>query len=69
MSVAEGYRRQGFGTAILQCLTDLAKEREYRKLFVETNNDWHYAIGFYRRFGFVEYDRDEINVYMSMSLD
>lgn len=69
MSVAKEYRRQGFGTAMLQRLTHFAKEKGYRRLLVETNNDWYDAIGFYRRLGFVEYDRDEISVYMSLSVD
>lgn len=63
MSVAKECRRRGFGTAMLQRLMDLAREKGYRKLLVETNNDWDDAIDFYKRFGFVEYDRDKISVY------
>ena len=69
MSVAKAYRRQGFGAAILQHLTNFAKQRGYQKLLVETNNDWYDAIGFYKRLGFAEYDRDETSVHMVINLN
>ena len=68
MSVAKEYRRQGLGTIMLQRLANLAKKRGYRKLIVETNHDWCGATSLYGKYGFTEYRKDEVSVYMHMNL-
>ncbi len=68
MSVHQGQRRQGLGRALVSHLLQIARGRGLRKVIVETNNDWYDAIGLYERCGFVEYDRDEVSVYMELGL-
>lgn len=68
MSVVREHRRQGLATLMLRRLTERAVARGHRRLLVETNHDWPDAVGLYRRFGFVEYDRDDESVHMAMEL-
>jgi ribosomal protein S18 acetylase RimI-like enzyme len=68
MSVHPAHRRAGLGRALVQHLLEKADERKLRKVIVETNLDWWDAIGLYRSCGFVEYDRDEVSVYMALAL-
>lgn len=64
LSVSQAQRRAGIGRALLEHLLQAGRERGYRQIVVETNHDWHDAIGLYRRCGFVEYGRDEESVYL-----
>jgi GNAT superfamily N-acetyltransferase len=68
MSVHQGQRRQGLGRALVSHLLRIARGRGLRKVIVETNNDWYDAIGLYEHCDFVEYDRDEVSVYMELEL-
>jgi ribosomal protein S18 acetylase RimI-like enzyme len=63
------YRRRGIGRTIVTSLLDQARERGYRRVLVETNNDWYDAIGLYQRLGFVEYGRNEYGVGMALELN
>ena len=47
MSVKRKYRRQGVGKSMLLAIESHAKSLSYRKLVLETNNDWDSAIKFY----------------------
>ncbi|HLI88308.1 MAG TPA: GNAT family N-acetyltransferase [Ktedonobacteraceae bacterium] len=69
VSTHRDYRRRGIGRTIVTFLLDQARERGYRRVFVETNNNWYDAIGLYQRLGFVEYGRNEHGVGMVMELD
>ncbi len=69
MSVHRDWRRLGLGRALVAHLVAAARERGYRRVVVETNNDWWDAIGLYRRCGFHEYDVDEGNVYLAQNLE
>lgn len=68
MSVKETCRRQGIGTSLVAYLLGLAERRGFHQLLVETNLDWHDAIGLYAAHGFLEYDRDEVSTYMGLDL-
>ncbi|MCL4507449.1 MAG: GNAT family N-acetyltransferase [Chloroflexi bacterium] len=68
VSVSLQHRRRGVGSAIVQQLLWIARQRSLRCVQVETNNDWHDAIRLYRSHGFVEYDRDDVSVYMELEL-
>jgi ribosomal protein S18 acetylase RimI-like enzyme len=68
MSVRRDARRQGIGQLLVAYLLSRARERGYTRVLVETNNDWDDAIALYRRCGFVEYDRDDVSVYLALTL-
>ena len=69
MSVRREARRQGIGKALVEHLLNLARDRRFSRVVVETNNDWDNAIGLYKRCGFVEYDTDDVSVYLVLDLD
>ncbi|MFD2924051.1 GNAT family N-acetyltransferase [Halobacillus naozhouensis] len=52
MSVKLSYRRNGFGKRMLQSLEEHAKVLEYKKVVLETNNDWESALNFYTSNGY-----------------
>ena len=58
MSVKKKYRRQGVANRMIKELELLAKEMGYKKIVLETNNNWISAIKFYRKNGYVEYHND-----------
>lgn len=68
VSVSSAYRRRGIARRIVTMLVDIARQWGYERMEVETNNDWFDAIGLYQSLGFVEHDRDDISVYMALSL-
>ena len=47
MSVRATMRRKHIGTLILRHLVQYAKDHGYRKIILETTEDWHEAIEFY----------------------
>ncbi len=68
MSVRKSQQRQGIGRALVQRLVQKAKEQGYKRLLVETNNDWYDAISLYQQCGFHEYDRDEESIYLQLGM-
>ncbi len=68
MSVDHAYRRNGIGKTILLCLIDIARQRGYIQLRLETNNDWYDAINFYTSLGFTPEKWTTQEIHMSMSL-
>jgi ribosomal protein S18 acetylase RimI-like enzyme len=68
VSVSPRWRRHGIGRALVIALLDAARVRGLIRVWMETNNDWHDAIGLYRRCGFQEYDRREGCVFMALDL-
>jgi len=68
MSVDHVYRRNGIGKAVMLYLIDIARQRGYIRLRLETNNDWYDVINFYKSLGFMVDQWTEHNVYMSMVL-
>lgn len=59
MSVARAMRRAGIGQALMARLMDIARERGWSRLVLETNIGWDDAVGFYRRCGFREHQRTD----------
>lgn len=68
ISVGPRHRRQGIGQAIVAHLIAAAQQAGITRLLVETNLDWEEAIRLYERFGFREYDRDAISVFMCLDV-
>ena len=57
MSVAAGHRRRGLGRRLLEALLDEARSRGFAWIALETEADWHDAVGFYRASGFEPLER------------
>ncbi len=53
MSVATDRQRAGIGGKVLRGLLDQAVRLGYREIVLETSADWHSAVSFYKRHGFV----------------
>lgn len=68
MSADRRYRRMGIGRAILACLLDHARSLSYRRVVLETNDDWDDAIAFYKASGFRETARGFGEVAFSLDL-
>jgi ribosomal protein S18 acetylase RimI-like enzyme len=68
MSVARGQRGRGIGRKLVSHLLDEARNRGYRRVLVETTDDWQDAIGLYRACGFqTEGFRDgDIHMYLDL---
>ncbi len=69
MSVSSRHRRRGIGRALVAHLVERARERGVRQLLIETNDDWHDAIGLYQACGFVEAARADGSVHLALALD
>jgi putative acetyltransferase len=52
MSVANGQRRRGIGSAVLRRLLEDAKAAGYQKIILETTATWDEAIAFYQKHDF-----------------
>lgn len=68
VSVCSAQRRHGVGRAIVTQLVQAARQHQFERVLVETNNDWPDAIGLYRSCGFGEYARDDVSVYMMLQI-
>jgi len=68
VSVARDCRRLGLGRALVARLIAAGRGRGLARLWMETNDDWHAAIGLYRSCGFVAYDWQDGNIYMRLDL-
>jgi len=69
MSVDRAERGRGIGRALVRHLIEAARSRGHRRLVVETNDDWHDAIGLYLACGFTEEDRRDGEVHFALELD
>jgi ribosomal protein S18 acetylase RimI-like enzyme len=69
MSVAKASRGQGIGKRLVAHLLDEARSRGYRRVVLETTDDWQDAIGLYRACGFqTEGFRDgDIHMYLDLA--
>ena len=67
MSVDHAYRRHGIGKNMMLHLIEVARQRGYTQVRLETNNDWYDVIAFYTSLGF-SIQRIERNVHMTMML-
>jgi len=69
VSVASRLRRAGIGRAILAALLAEAEARGWPFVWMETNDDWPDAIGFYQAAGFEPCDHRDGCVFMRRRLD
>jgi putative acetyltransferase len=68
MSVVKEMRKKGVGRLILQQLIEIAEEKGYRKIVLETTNSWYEVIEFYLRCGFLITHEQDGDVYFEMVL-
>lgn len=68
ISVSRAHRRNGIGRALVTHLLDLARQRGCTRVIVATEPGWDAAISLYTRCGFVEYARDEVDIYFALTL-
>lgn len=68
VSVDRAHRRRGIARALLLGLCAAARARGVTRLWMETNDDWPDAIGFYEALGFREYARHDGSVYLAFDL-
>jgi ribosomal protein S18 acetylase RimI-like enzyme len=68
VSITSTCRRMGIGRRVVEHLVNVARQRGFARVLVETNNDWWDAIGLYRACGFTQYARDDESVYLSLEL-
>ena len=57
MSVASSEQGKGLGSQMGEALLQIARERGFRRVLVETNGDWHSALRLYQSLGFSEIER------------
>lgn len=69
VSVSTQWRGRGLGRTISQRLIAAGQQRGYHTLLVETNDDWHSAIGLYQGIGFVPYARRNGELHMRLFLE
>ena len=68
LSVSPQWRQRGIGRALVAALLEAARTHGLAHVWMETNDDWHDAIGLYQHCGFQEYDRREGCVFMAVDL-
>lgn len=68
MSVDGRQRRLGIGRALVRHLLDEARRRGYRRVLVETNDDWTDAIQLYLACGFTRDSQADGEVHLSLAL-
>nr|WP_272509067.1 GNAT family N-acetyltransferase [Clostridium ganghwense] len=68
MSVDKRYRGRGVAKKILRKLEQIGRNKGYKEIVLETNNDWHKAIGLYKRFGYIECNMDEESIHFIKNL-
>ena len=68
VSTHHDLRRSGIARALVASLLVVARERERRRIWVETDQPWHDAIALYERMGFMVYERRDGLVLLELSL-
>ncbi|HEY7347566.1 MAG TPA: GNAT family N-acetyltransferase [Ktedonobacterales bacterium] len=69
MSVVRELRRKGIALALMARLVQIARERGFRRLVLETNIGWDDAIGFYQHCGFREYEQTDGLTHLALDLE
>ena len=69
VSVRHDVRGQGIGSAIVEHLLAVARERGLRRIWMETNVDWITAIRLYEACGFREYARQDGLVFLEREIE
>lgn len=60
LDTAEGWRRQGIGTALVRAVLDLARDEGFVRVWLVSNKGNTEAVGVYRRLGAVAYQDDDV---------
>jgi ribosomal protein S18 acetylase RimI-like enzyme len=68
MSVAANRRRQGIARKLVQELISSGRSQGYKKIVVETNDDWHGAISLYKACGFRPFDHRDGEIHMALDI-
>lgn len=63
MSVDKEYRRMGVATKILKKLHEIAIEKGYEKIVLETTKNWYGAKKFYINNGYIKEREDDENIH------
>lgn len=68
VSVAPAARRRGLGRRLVISLLALARQRGLRRVWMETNDDWHAAIALYADCSFQPFDQRDGCIFMELKL-
>jgi N-acetylglutamate synthase-like GNAT family acetyltransferase len=68
MSVLQCHRKNGIASALLAKCIEATRSRGLGELVAYTEPHWTDAVGFYSARGFKQYDRDDIDIHMRLSL-
>ena len=68
MSVLECHRKSGIASALLAKCIEATRLRGLAELVAFTEPHWPDAVGFYTARGFKQYDRDDIDIHLRLSL-
>ena len=63
MSVDKEYRGKGIAKKIVTSLEKTAKDKNYKQIVLETNNDWYEAINLYKKCDYIEFRTDEESIH------
>lgn len=69
VSVAPEHRRQGIAQTLVSVLLAEARTRGISRVWMETNDDWHDALGLYRSLGFRPFDHRDGCIFMQILID
>ncbi|GKX64752.1 GNAT family N-acetyltransferase [Inconstantimicrobium mannanitabidum] len=68
MSVDKECRGQGIAKKIISSIEQAAKDKNYKQIVLETNNDWYDAIGLYKSCGYIQVCDDGTDVHFTKNL-
>jgi GNAT superfamily N-acetyltransferase len=68
LSVIQNQRGLGIGRQLVEHIIEVAKQRDYYKIIVETNHDWYPAIKLYESCGFRQFAKDEESTHFHLIL-
>lgn len=69
IDIAEDYQRQGIGTKLIDTLIEHLRKNSVRGLMFSVAIDNEKGLGFYRKYGFKELDRDEREIFMGLEME
>ncbi len=68
LSVVQNQRGFGIGRLLVEHIIEVAKQRDFHQIVVETNHNWYPAIKLYESSGFRQYARDEESTHFHLIL-
>lgn len=63
MSVDKECRGKGIAKKLIASIEKAAKDKKYKQIVLETNNDWYDAIGLYKKCGYIQFCDDGENMH------